>query len=174
MVDAGAGDAADDFAGWGDTAEEFGKGFANETPPVCVHADFEGRVGEDSGCPFDGVDLGHEGAVDEAGFVEDLIAGPIWVGCADGVADGVMLHSEESMQHFHSDPPIVVEPGERISIGIAREELRAAVAGQEKLAVVVHVSQRFGRSLTGTVYLGAIPPCCIGVLVPWTVEISLV
>lgn len=78
------------------------------------------------------------------------------------------------MQHLHSDPPIVVEASERIPIGIAREELRAAVAAQEKLAVVVHVSQRSGRSLTGTVDLGAIPPGCVDILVPRAVEIGLV
>ena len=174
MVDAGTGNATDDFASRGDAAEELSEGFADETPPICVHGNFKGRVGEDSGGPFDGVDLSHEGAVDEAGFVEDLVTGPIWVGGADGVADGVVLHGEESMQHLHSDPPIVVEAGERVPIGIAREELRAAIAGQEKLAVVVHVSQRLGRSLTGTVDLGAIPPCCVNVLVPGAVEIGLV
>lgn len=94
MVDAGAGNAADDFAGRGDATEELGEGFADETPPICVHGNLEGRVGEDSGGPFDGVDLGHEGAVDQASFVEDLVTGPIWVGGADGIADGVVLHCE--------------------------------------------------------------------------------
>jgi hypothetical protein len=32
-----------------------------DAPPVGVHADLQGRVGEDSGRPFDRVDFGHEG-----------------------------------------------------------------------------------------------------------------
>lgn len=79
MVDAGTGDAANDFAGFGDAAEHLGQGFTDEAPPVCVHGDFQGGVGQDGGCPFDGVDFGHECAVDEAGFVEDLIAAPIGI-----------------------------------------------------------------------------------------------
>jgi len=70
-----AGDSTDDFAGLGEPAEVLRESLAGDAPPVGGHAGLEGGVGEDRGGPFDGVDFGHEGAVDEARLVEDLIAG---------------------------------------------------------------------------------------------------
>ena len=131
-------------------------------------------MGEDGGSPFDGVDFCHEGAIHEAGFVEDLVAAPSWVSGTDSIADGVVFHCEKGVKHFHSDPPIVVEACGGVSVGVSREELGAAVIGEEEFAIVEHISEGSGCSFAGAVDLGAVPPCCVGVSVSWTVDIGLV
>lgn len=73
------------------------------------------------------MDLGHEGAVDEAGFLKDLVAGHGWVFGAECVADGVVLVGEQRLQDLHAGPPVVFE---------AREDVAALVAWEEGLVSV--------------------------------------
>ena len=70
-------------------------------------------MSQDRWSPLDRVDLGHEGAVDDAGFVEDLITVlllgwkrretqmyspcPLGVPFPDRIADGVVLESKQSV-----------------------------------------------------------------------------
>ena len=121
LVGAGAGDAGDAFAR-GDAAEEFVEALAHQAPPVGVHGDLEGRVVEDCGRPFDGVDLGHEGTVDEPGRVEELVRWPVRVGRVQLVADGVVLRGEERVHQFEPDPPVVVEARVWDVVRVAGEE----------------------------------------------------
>lgn len=174
VVDARARDAADGFAGLGDATEHFGKGFADNSPPVCVHANFQGGMSKDGWRPFDSVDFGHESAVDEPGFVEDLVTAPIGVCTAHRVTNGVVLFCEEGMQHFHAYPPVVVESSKRVSVSVAGEELLAAIFGEQQLAVVVHVSQSRGYSFTRSIDLRTVPPGGIGVLVSWRLDVGWV
>jgi hypothetical protein len=70
-------------------------------------------MSQDRGSPLDRVDLGHEGAVDDARFVEDLITAlllvcikrearvyspcPLGVPIADRITDSVVLESKQSV-----------------------------------------------------------------------------
>src|SRR5438874_4432987 len=98
-------------------------------------------MGQDGRCPFECVNFGHESAIDEASFVEDLITTPIWICTAHSITDCIVLHRKERMQHLQSDPPIIVESRERVSVSVARKELLTAFLGEQQLAVTVHVSQ---------------------------------
>lgn len=49
--------------------------FADDSPPVGVQRNIDGWVVEDSWCPLDGVDFGHQCTVDYAGGVEELVTG---------------------------------------------------------------------------------------------------
>ena len=141
VVDARARYAANGLTCLRDSADHLGQGLANNAPPVCSHADLESWMPQDGGGPFHGVDLGHQGRVDEASLVEDLIAvlavrvlflqahranlpGPITMHTTKHFTYGIVLHRKQRMQHFHANPPVIVEP----SLGRPRD-----VSGQELL-----------------------------------------
>jgi hypothetical protein len=65
--------AANGFTSLRNASDCFGQSLTNDTPPVCTHANLEGRMSQDRWSPLDCVDLGHESTVDNACFVEDLI-----------------------------------------------------------------------------------------------------
>ena len=73
LVRARARDTRDDLARLGDTADHLGESLTGQTPPVRLHADLQGWVREDGRSPLDRVDLGHQGAVDQPGCVEDFV-----------------------------------------------------------------------------------------------------
>jgi hypothetical protein len=81
LLDSATWDAADDFARLGDAAEHLGELLADDAPPVGTHSDFQGGMREDGWRPFDCVDLGHESAVYQAGFVKDLVSREDTVSC---------------------------------------------------------------------------------------------
>jgi hypothetical protein len=91
MIYSRAWDPTDRFAGFGDSTDGFGQFLAGYAPPVGAHTDLQGRVREDGGRPFDGMDFGHEGAVYEAGLVEDLIAEDVSVRRVVVGAEGILL-----------------------------------------------------------------------------------
>ena len=80
-------DPADRFASLRDASYCLGKSLTDDTPPVCTHANLKSRMGQDRWCPLDCMDLGHEGAVDNACFVEDLITAESQYGSSVGHRD---------------------------------------------------------------------------------------
>lgn len=70
-----SGDAADSLTRLRNSTKYFGEPLTNNAPPVCIHANLKSWMGQDGRGPFDGVDLGHQGRVDQASRVEDIIAG---------------------------------------------------------------------------------------------------
>jgi hypothetical protein len=135
-------------------------------------------------CPLDRVDLGHKGAVDDAGFVEDLITGlslecarleagmyspcPFGVPFADRITDGVMFESEQSVQHLNTQPPIVVEACLGSAVAVARQEdLLAANSVEDEFAVLVMVPETRRDDFARAIYLRAVPPRSVHVAIAW-------
>ena len=139
-------------------------------------------MSQDRGSPLNRVDLGHEGAVDDACFVEDLITTlllvcikgeaqayspcPLGMAIADRITDSVVLESKQSVQHLYAEPPVVVEACLGSAIVVARkEDLFPTDSVEDKFSVLVAVSQTRRDNLTRAVDLGAIPPGSVHVAV---------
>ena len=69
-----------------------------------------------AGGPLDGVDLGHQGGVDEPGVLEELVVGEGRVAGLQVVADGVVLEGEQVLEHGQAQP----EAGDqgRVEVGV--------------------------------------------------------
>jgi hypothetical protein len=81
------------------------------------------------------------------------------VAFANLVADGIVLESEQSVQHLDTQPPIVAETSLRGSIlGAWYEAALFAHFVHEQLAMRVPTSQTARDSFAGAVYLRSIPP----------------
>ena len=111
VVGDGAGDAADDVAP-AQAPEEAVEALLGQAPPVGPHPQAQGGVGQDPRRPLHGVDLGHQGPVDQARRLEQLVVRPGRALAAQAVADGVVLQGEEGVQEPQADPPVVVKPGD--------------------------------------------------------------
>jgi hypothetical protein len=94
---------------------------------------------EDSWRPFDGVDFSHESAIDQAGFVKNLISVTIMsanypeikkgnislpfharVSFPDDITYAVMLQGEQCVQELETNPPVITEPSLHITSLVTR------------------------------------------------------
>ena len=69
-------------------------------------------MGQDPWSPLDGVNLSHQGGIDEPRNIEQTIVIPSRIVCFEHVADGVVLLDKQQMQHAQAYPPVVVETGQ--------------------------------------------------------------
>ena len=122
--------------------------------PVHVQAGVERRVGQDRRCPFDGVDLGHHGGVDETRDVEEALVVPLRVGGLEHVAHGVVFARKHGVQHGQPQPPVACEAGGFDALGVQRQR---AVVVHTQLAVDAATQARL-RGLVAAVDLRAVPP----------------
>ena len=122
--------------------------------PIGVHAGVQRRVGQDGGGPLDGVDLGHDGRVDEARHVEQARIVPLGVGGGELIADGVVLAHEQGVQQGQADPPVAPE---------ARVFHALAIRWQGAVGIEAHLAARMAaqpvlRGLVAAIDLRAVPP----------------
>jgi hypothetical protein len=107
----GAGDAANDFA-LTNASKVPVDPLACQPPPVAIHADFKGGIVKDSRSPIDGMNLRHEGCVDEPRMIEQVVVGPGWICGTERVAYHVVLSREKRMHQAQADPPVTVDAGD--------------------------------------------------------------
>jgi hypothetical protein len=186
MVNARTRDPADGFASLRNASDCLGKSLTNDAPPVCAHSNLESRMSQDRWSPFDRVDLGHQSTVDNARLVEDLITAKcqvsafigyqswIYIPCpagmafADRIADGVMLKSEQSVQHLYTEPPIVIETCLWCPIlGPWNKPALFTYFIEKQLAVRVPTAQTSSHGLARSINLGAVPPGGIDIAIAW-------
>ena len=98
MVGRRAGDAAKDVAA-SEAPEPLAYALPCQAIPVRVHPQFGRRVGDDRRRPLDRVDLRHDGRVDEACMVVEVVVAPVPVlVVAKRIADRVVLAHERRME----------------------------------------------------------------------------
>ena len=64
---------------------------------------------QDGWCPLDGMDLRHQGAVDQPRRVEQTLVVPGGVLALESLADGIVLLGEERVQAREAEPPVLGE-----------------------------------------------------------------
>src|SRR5207248_10384404 len=117
-----AGYATDDLT-LADAAEDAVNCLARESPPVRAHRKVQGGMPEDAGRPFDRVDLGNQGRVDQARSIEQFLVGPSRVLALEVFADGVVLEGEYGVHQLEPDPPVPRDAGDLDSgLGIDRQQ----------------------------------------------------
>src|SRR5437868_1135230 len=89
----------------GDASQEWIQGLTTDTPPVATQGVDGRRMGDDSRCPLDRMDLCQKRRIDEPGFLEQLFVRPVGVGMCEAVADGIVLAREQRQQHAQPQPP---------------------------------------------------------------------
>ncbi len=64
---------------------------------------------KDAGSPFDSMNFGHQGGVNQSGMVKEVVVCPVWIFLLQAIADDVVFFDEKSMQQAHPNPPVVIE-----------------------------------------------------------------
>src|SRR3990167_200878 len=80
-----------------------------------MHGALGDRVGDNGRGPFDGVNLGHQGGVGQTGVVVNPLVGLRRVGLLEFAGNGVVLKGEQLVQHAQTQPPVVVDTGNRLA-----------------------------------------------------------
>ena len=118
-----------------------------------------GRVRDDRRRPLDRVDLRHQGGVDQAGAVVELVVRPVRVLLGEPVADRVVLAGEERVQERQPEPEVAGDAGEVDErLEVARE---LAVGVEAELAALLR-AERVRERRVAAVDLGAVPPVGVG------------
>ena len=124
------------------------------TVPVGQHPGVEFGVRKNIGSPFHSVDLSHQGRVDQAGFVKQLIVVPVRVRLLQHIRNGVVLLHEHGMHGGKTQSPVAAKAG-----------LLDAVLAYRKLTLLVEAhlaalacSELFGLLVGRAVNLRAVPP----------------
>ena len=81
------------------------------TPPIRPHAELQRWMSEYRRRPLHGMNLRHQGCVDQPGGLEQLLVVPVRKLELKPIADGIVFEREQSVQDLEPDPPIGGESG---------------------------------------------------------------
>ncbi len=154
MVGGRAGDAAEDFV-----LAPLAQALAEDAVPVGPHRVLGRRMRNDRRRPFDGVDLRHQGGVDQARALVELVVGPARVLGLQAVADRVVLVREDRVQQRQAEPEVAGDAGQVDDfLEVARQ---LAVGVEPELAAFLR-AQRLRESGVAAVDLRPVPPVRVG------------
>ena len=161
VLGGGPDDAAEDFVVI-EKFEDLLQLGAGKPVPYAVHRIFDGRVRHDRRRPLRGVNLGHQGGVDELRRSVQPGIVPVRMIPGQQVADVVVLLGEDRVEHRQPDPPVVGETAQvHAGLGVHRQQL---CRFEPELAALA-CSQRRRHHRIRAVNLRSIPPVAVRVRV---------